>query len=86
MSKPYLPNAATTVEDALHEQPGAVAVFMKYRTGCVGCRLARFCTVADVAIIYDLGLQSFLYDLRRQSTTLSVDRRADWPGKETPWN
>lgn len=53
-----------TVEKAFASFPGAASVFLAFRTGCVGCRLARFCTLADVARVYELPLRDLLGKLR----------------------
>lgn len=53
-----------TVEEAFARFPGAAGVFLALRTGCVGCRLARFCTLADVARVYELPLQDLLGKLQ----------------------
>jgi hybrid cluster-associated redox disulfide protein len=53
-----------TVEQAFASFPGAASVFLASRTGCVGCPLARFCTLEDVARVYELPLQDLLGKLR----------------------
>lgn len=53
-----------TVEQAFASFPGAAGVFLASRTGCVGCFLARFCTLEDVARVYELPLQDLLGKLR----------------------
>lgn len=53
-----------TVEQAFASFPGAAGVFLASRTGCVGCFLARFCTLEDVARVYELPLQDLLEKLR----------------------
>jgi hybrid cluster-associated redox disulfide protein len=53
-----------TVEKAFASFPGAAGVFLAFRTGCVGCPLARFCTLEDVARVYELPLQDLLGKLR----------------------
>ncbi|GAB4444952.1 MAG: hypothetical protein OHK0041_01730 [Anaerolineales bacterium] len=58
------PQAETTVEETLARLPGAVSVFQSLQTGCVGCLLARFCTLAYVAQVYGLDLQDFLDKVR----------------------
>jgi hypothetical protein len=85
MRKPFLPTAATRVEEVLERLPGAARAFVQRRTDCVGCHLARFCTLADVAEAYDLSLESLLQDLSSVSPSKSVDRPADRRDKETPW-
>lgn len=50
----------TTVEKALSANPRSVEAFQAFRTNCVGCHMARFCTLADVARIYRLPLRQVL--------------------------
>ncbi len=53
----------TTVEETLRISTGARAVFTSRRTACVGCYLARFCTLKDVAAAYNLSLDALLEEL-----------------------
>jgi len=48
------PNPQQTVHEILNAWPATVNVFNNLKTACVGCYLARFCSLADVAITYDL--------------------------------
>jgi hybrid cluster-associated redox disulfide protein len=52
-----------TVEEALRRKPKTARVFFKYRTQCVGCYLQKFCSMKDVAKIYQLNLKNLLKDL-----------------------
>ena len=54
------PNEQMTVEKVLTGFPQTVRAFQSLRTSCVGCRMARFCTLADVARVYGLPLREFL--------------------------
>jgi len=55
-----IPNEQTTVEKVLAGFPLTVSAFQVLRTSCVGCRMARFCTIADVARVYRLPLRELL--------------------------
>lgn len=55
------------VADVLERWPGTAAVFQKYKTACVGCAMAPFDTIADVARIYELNREKFLEALRRSA-------------------
>lgn len=55
-----VPNEQMTVEKVLTSFPQMVDAFQSLRTGCVGCRMARFCTLADVSRAYSLPLREFL--------------------------
>lgn len=56
----HIPNEQTTVEEVLTGFPQMVSAFQSLRTSCVGCRMARFCTLADVARVYRLPLRELL--------------------------
>ena len=53
-----------TVEVVLERWPETVSVFHNFKTACVGCAMARFDTVEDVARIYKLDLSRFLEALQ----------------------
>jgi hybrid cluster-associated redox disulfide protein len=58
-----------TVEEILRLHPETTSAFLRMQTQCVGCWLARFCTLADVASNYHLELAALLetLDTRRDS-------------------
>jgi hypothetical protein len=55
----------TRVEDFLKSNPSAVSFFIHQQTACVGCYLAKFCTLEDVIKTYHLNKQSFLDELSK---------------------
>jgi hypothetical protein len=57
----------STVAEFLSKNPEAVRFFQEYRTACVGCCLARFCTLKDVALTYQLDEEPFLERAARLS-------------------
>jgi len=40
-------------------------VFIRNKTACVGCSLARFCTLADVAKTYELSSHDFMNEIQQ---------------------
>jgi hybrid cluster-associated redox disulfide protein len=54
MMEPSLPNPDMTVADVLDRWPETVAVFRQFKTACVGCVMAPFDTLSDMAQIYGL--------------------------------
>jgi hybrid cluster-associated redox disulfide protein len=52
-----------TVQQFLDRWPQAVPFFLRSRLSCVGCPMARFDTLRDVARIYHLRLPALLSDL-----------------------
>ncbi len=51
------------VAEILQKGQAVTRVFIRNKTACVGCYLARFCTLSDVARIYDLSLEEFRGEL-----------------------
>jgi hybrid cluster-associated redox disulfide protein len=51
-----LPNSNMTVAEVLEKWPETIAVFQEFKTACVGCAMAPFDTMADVARIYKMEL------------------------------
>jgi len=58
----------TNVAVVLQNHSKAVQVFVKHKTACVGCALARFCTIEDVINIYKLDENIFLDELEKVCT------------------
>jgi len=54
------PTSDMTVAEVLEQWPKAVSVFQEYKTACVGCSMAPFDTMVDVAREYDLSLPEFM--------------------------
>ena len=52
-----------TVDQTLKERPEVSSVFVKHRMQCVGCYMQKFCTIKDVAEIYQVNLDEFLKSL-----------------------
>jgi hybrid cluster-associated redox disulfide protein len=57
--------AGQTVADVLACWPQTAPVFMRYRLACVGCSLARFEIITDVAAIYGINPAGFLHELQQ---------------------
>lgn len=57
-------NHHRTVQDLLTNWPGTAGVFVALKTNCVGCYLARFCSLADVATTYDLTVDDLMEKLQ----------------------
>ncbi|HEX6305465.1 MAG TPA: DUF1858 domain-containing protein [Anaerolineales bacterium] len=61
-----------TVADLLARWPETIPVFIKHKLSCVGCAMAPFDSLSEVAKIYDLGCECFLNELR------SVIEEREW--------
>lgn len=51
------------VETVLTTWSETIPVFVRYQTACVGCSMTPFCSLQDVATLYELDLDQFLADL-----------------------
>jgi hybrid cluster-associated redox disulfide protein len=57
--------ASLTVDEVMICWPQTIPVFIQHRMACVGCAIAPFETLAEVARIYKLDLDSFLRELEQ---------------------
>lgn len=64
MKQPQL-EAGLTVDELLACWPQTIPVFIQHHMACVGCVMAPFETLAEVAKIYKLDLDSFLRELEQ---------------------
>ena len=55
----------TPIEDLLKSDATVIRFFIQQQTACVGCYLAKFCTLEDVINTYKLNEQSFLSELSK---------------------
>lgn len=55
----------TSAADLLKATPKAVRFFIDHGTACAVCSLARFCTLKNIIITYDLNEEAFLEDLAK---------------------
>ncbi len=56
---------AMTAEELQHRWPGTTAVLLRRRMACVGCPMARFDTIRDLAANYGVSMQELLEELTR---------------------
>lgn len=59
-----MPTADMTVAEVLEKWPGTVSVFQELKTACVGCVMAPYDSLADVARIYDIELSGIMSALQ----------------------
>ncbi|NOT05232.1 MAG: hypothetical protein HOP27_11595 [Anaerolineales bacterium] len=65
MTNDVLAVPETNVADLLKSNPLIVSFFIHQQTACVGCYMAKFCTLEDVIQTYFLNKQSFLEELSK---------------------
>ena len=58
------------VAELLDHFPETIRVFIRHRMACVGCVMAPFETVAEVADIYGLHIPQFLGELHQTIRTI----------------
>jgi len=75
--QPILPEIS--VAEVLREAGNVGQVFLRHRTACVGCSLARFCSLRDVAETYGLSLEGLIQELRE-----SAHPRTSLPQRSNP--
>ncbi len=61
---PALINIHITVSELLRRWPQAMPVFFKHHTQCVGCAMADFDTLEDVAANYHLSVDELLREIK----------------------
>ena len=59
------PQLHTSVHDALTDWPETARLFRAFKTACVGCYLARFCTLQDVADTYHIQPETLMEAVRK---------------------
>ena len=57
--------ADMTVAEVMACWPQTISVFIRHRMACVGCTIAPFETLTEVADIYQLELNGFLQELQQ---------------------
>ncbi len=53
-----------TVDEIMRHWPQTIEVFLQFRTDCVGCAMAGYCTLEEVLGLYDLRGTGFLTELK----------------------
>jgi hybrid cluster-associated redox disulfide protein len=54
-----------TVSEVLQMYPGSRQVFIARMTMCLGCHMARFCTLKDVAQIYGMETETLVHEIQK---------------------
>ncbi len=57
---------SSTVAALLATYPQLTALFIEWKTDCIGCFLNRFCTLDEVAEIYSIDLNAILFEIESQ--------------------
>lgn len=65
MMEPQKISQSWTVSEILQKHPGASRVFLEKKTFCLGCYMARFCNLKDVAQIYGLVIETLVHEIQQ---------------------
>jgi len=65
-----------TVEDVLKTWPSAYTVFLNGKAECIGCFLQKFCTLQELAIAYEVPLESFMAELENHVRKINHSQRS----------
>jgi hypothetical protein len=71
-----------TVAATLEKNARVFKVFMQNKTKCIGCYLARFCTLQDVAATYNLELESFMAQLQQTVQSDQIQIKKEFKNEE----
>lgn len=72
-------NAQLTVDDVMRRWPQTLPVFVRLKLDCVGCDMAPFETLAEVAKTYDLSLDDLLSQLKQAADEAPLPLRGTHP-------
>lgn len=59
------PQLHTSVYDTLNDWPETASLFRTFKTACIGCYLARFCSLQDVADTYHIQPEALMEAVRK---------------------
>jgi hybrid cluster-associated redox disulfide protein len=54
-----------TVSEILQKYPETCQVFVESKTLCLGCYMARFCNLKDVAQAYSLEIETLVHEIQK---------------------
>ena len=77
-----MPTNDMTVAEVLERWPETVSVFQDLKTACVGCAMAPFDTMADVAQNYDMELAELMTALEPFGAQGGQDPQPQMPGDD----
>lgn len=69
MMEPKQISQRLTVSEILQVFPEAKQVFLEKKTLCIGCYMARFCNLRDVAQVYSLDIETLVHEIQQAAIT-----------------
>jgi hypothetical protein len=65
------------VSETLRRHPGTSRVFLEKETFCVGCYMARFCTLGDVAQAFGLETETLVAEIDQAAANEIQQRKKE---------
>ena len=65
MMEPQQISQGWTVSEILQKYPETHKIFIERKTLCLGCYMARFCNLKDVAQAYSLEIETLEYEIQK---------------------
>ena len=56
-----------SIDEVTRQYPQTADIFVRHRMNCVGCSLGMFHTIAEVAAIYKIEVETFIAQLNGQA-------------------
>ena len=70
MMEPRQISQSWTVSEVLQKFPETGRVFLEKKTFCLGCYMARFCSLSDVAQVYSLEPETLVHEMQQATRHL----------------
>jgi hybrid cluster-associated redox disulfide protein len=64
MMEPQQISQCWTVSEILQKYPETRRIFIERKTLCLGCYIARFCNLKDVAKAYGLEIETLVHEIQ----------------------
>ena len=82
MMEPQQISQAWTVFEVLQKHPETRRIFLEKKTLCLGCYMARFCCLSDVAQVYSLETEALVREIQQAAINTSYqnikEKDANW--------
>ena len=65
-----------TVEDVLKTWPSSYTVFLNGKAECIGCFMQKFCSLHEVADVYEVPPEEFMDELEQHVRTIDLQKRS----------
>ncbi len=85
--EPQTISSNLTTAEVMLRWPATIPVFIRRCMACVGCPIAQFETLAEIAAIYGLHLDSFIRELQQmiEATNKPIESTAISQQEGTSW-